>query len=141
MWLLFVSCAWVAGIFLIPKFSLPFVLIFSFILPLLFIPFLNKIKARLIIISLCILSLFAGGLHYTSNIPQEYEHTLCDYIDTEESNNLMIAMTPDDLAKTIENKKNNKFYIKYTHCELHPSMVFGVLVSNIPYCNLILWNT
>ena len=84
MWLLFVSCAWVAGIFLIPKFSLPFVLIFSFILPLLFIPFLNKIKARLIIISLCILSLFAGGLHYTSNIPQEDEHTLCDYIDTED---------------------------------------------------------
>jgi len=63
------------------------------------------------------------------------EYNCIDYIDTEESNNLMIAMTPDDLAKTIENKKNNKFYINYTHCELHPSMMFGVLVSNIPYCN------
>ena len=81
MWLLYVSCAWVAGIFFVPKASLPFLLIFSFILPLLFIPIFNRTKVRLLIISLCILSFFAGGLHYTSNIPQVDEHTLCFYND------------------------------------------------------------
>ena len=84
MWLLYVSCAWVAGIFLVPKFSLPFVLIFSFILPLLFIPLLNKIKAHLIITSLCILFFFAGGIHYISSIPQIDEHTLCFYNEKED---------------------------------------------------------
>jgi len=79
MWLLYVSSAWVAGIFFVPKSSLPFLLIFSFILPLLFIPFLNRIKGRLIIISLCILTFFAGGVHYASNIPQVDQHTLCSY--------------------------------------------------------------
>jgi len=84
MWLFYVSCAWVVGIFLIPKFNLPFALIFSFLLPLLFIPFINKFKARLIITSLCILALFTGGLHYISNIPQVDEHTLCFYNDIED---------------------------------------------------------
>lgn len=84
MWLLCVSCAWVAGIFLSPKLSLPFISIFSFLLPLLFIPFLTIIKARLIISSLCLLAFFAGGLHYTSNIPQVDEHTLCHYNDIED---------------------------------------------------------
>jgi len=83
MWLLYVSCAWVAGIFFIPKFSLPFFLIFSFSLPLLIIPFLKEIKVRLIITSLCILSFFAGGVYYTSNIPQVDKSTLCFYNEIE----------------------------------------------------------
>ena len=53
-----------------------------------------------------------------------------EYIDTIESNTLMIAMTSDDLAK---NKKTNEYYYDYTHSEIHPSMIFGVLVSNIPF--------
>ena len=53
-----------------------------------------------------------------------------EYIDTIESNTLMIAMTSDDLEK---NKKTNEYYYNYTHSEIHPSMIFGVLVSNIPF--------
>ena len=46
-----------------------------------------------------------------------------EYIDTEESDGLLIAMTYEDLVK---NKQTNDFYLTYTHCELHPSMMFGV---------------
>lgn len=53
-----------------------------------------------------------------------------EYIDTEESDSLMIAMTYDDLKV---NKKENKIYHTYTHCEIDPAMMFGVLVSTIPF--------
>lgn len=53
-----------------------------------------------------------------------------EYIDTEESDSLMIAMTYDDLKV---NKKENRIYHTYTHCEIDPAMMFGVLVSTIPF--------
>lgn len=55
-----------------------------------------------------------------------------EYIDTEESDCSMIAMTYDNLRKN--DPKNEAFY-RYTHCEIHPSMMLGVLASNIPFCN------
>lgn len=56
--------------------------------------------------------------------------TIIEYIDVSEENTRMIAMTHDDLKK---NKKHNKSFFNYTHCEIHPSMMFGVLASNIPF--------
>ena len=53
-----------------------------------------------------------------------------EYIDTEESDSLMIAMGYDDLKN---NKKENRIYHTYTHCEIDPAMMFGVLVSMIPF--------
>ncbi len=53
-----------------------------------------------------------------------------EYIDTEESDNSMIAMTYQNLR---ENSDKNDFFYRYTHCELHPSMILGVLSSNIPF--------
>jgi DNA-directed RNA polymerase II subunit RPB2 len=47
-----------------------------------------------------------------------------EYIDTEEANNTLIALTPHDLEKTTLNK--------YTHCEIHPTMLFGIIANNIP---------
>jgi len=60
------------------------------------------------------------------------EKECIDYVDPEESDGLLIAMTYNDLVK---NTEREDFYLTYTHCELHPAMVFGVLVSNIPYAN------
>lgn len=48
-----------------------------------------------------------------------------EMIDVEESENCLIAMYPDDLVK-------NKHY-KYTHCEIHPSLMLGVTASLIPF--------
>ena len=55
------------------------------------------------------------------------EDSVIEYIDAEEQNLSMIAMEPGDLAK-----KTNFIY-KYTHCELHPSTIFGILASCIPF--------
>ena len=46
-----------------------------------------------------------------------------EYIDVEESNCRLIAMTVDDLKKPM----------RFTHMEIHPSLILGVLASNIPF--------
>lgn len=55
------------------------------------------------------------------------DESVLEYIDAAEQNTCMIAMEPKDL--------NNKeqFIYKYTHCEIHPSTIFGILASCIPF--------
>ena len=47
-----------------------------------------------------------------------------EFLDVEEEETSLIAMTINDL-------KNEK--LKYTHCEIHPSMILGVCASIIPF--------
>ena len=82
MWLLYVSCAWVAGVFLGSKLSLPLLTLFSGLIPLALIPFLPGSKKTLLVAGLCLLALFGGGLHFPSSLPQADEHFLCLYNDT-----------------------------------------------------------
>ena len=49
--------------------------------------------------------------------------SVIEYIDPHEQNASMIAMTPHDLVGNIT----------YTHCEIHPSTIFGILASCIPF--------
>jgi len=62
------------------------------------------------------------------------EESVIEYIDPEEQSFSMIAMTPKDLEKTKQNskEKTNEIY-KYTHSEIHPSTIFGILASCIPF--------
>ena len=55
------------------------------------------------------------------------EESIIEYIDPIEQNSSLIAMKPKDLY---ENTKN---LFKYTHCEIHPSTIFGILASCIPF--------
>ena len=57
---------------------------------------------------------------------------IIEYIDVNESDTLMIAMNKDNLT---ENTKENYAFYNYTHCEIHPSMILGVLASNIPFAD------
>ena len=50
-----------------------------------------------------------------------------EYIDTEEANTCLIAMNPFDLSNQV-----NKNICKFTHCEIHPCLMFGVLGHNLP---------
>ena len=56
------------------------------------------------------------------------DESVIEYIDPEEQNFSMIAM-----------KSKNHYlqdinaYFQYTHCEIHPSTIFGVLASCVPY--------
>jgi DNA-directed RNA polymerase II subunit RPB2 len=56
------------------------------------------------------------------------DDSIIEYIDPEEQNFSMISMKPNSL-----NTINYNTIIKYTHCEIHPSTIFGILASCIPY--------
>ena len=56
------------------------------------------------------------------------DESIIEYIDPEEQSYAMIATKPKDI---ISDKK--EYIIKYTHCEIHPSTIFGILASCIPF--------
>jgi len=82
MWLLYVSCAWVAGIFLGSKISPPLLALALGLIPFALIPFIPGSKKTLIVAGLCLFALFGGGLHFPSSLPPVDEHSLCFYNDT-----------------------------------------------------------
>jgi len=54
--------------------------------------------------------------------------SIIEYIDPDEQNSSMVAMYPKDLSE------NDKNIVKhYTHSEIHPSTMFGILASCIPF--------
>lgn len=60
------------------------------------------------------------------------EAGIIEYIDPEEQDcNVMIAMTHKDLAANVGDEK--MLPKRYTHCEIHPSTIFGLLGSCIPF--------
>ena len=56
------------------------------------------------------------------------DESVIEYIDPDEQNFAMIAMRCKDTYLQGKDKK-----IQFTHCEIHPSTIFGVLASCIPY--------
>jgi DNA-directed RNA polymerase II subunit RPB2 len=60
-------------------------------------------------------------------INHKFTDSLIEYIDPEEQDYQIIATTPDELVGM-----KNKFNL-YTHVEIHPSTIFGVLASCIPF--------
>jgi DNA-directed RNA polymerase II subunit RPB2 len=52
-----------------------------------------------------------------------------EYIDPEEQSFSMISTKPKNI---IDKNDGNRIY-KFTHCEIHPSTIFGVVASCIPY--------
>jgi DNA-directed RNA polymerase II subunit RPB2 len=74
------------------------------------------------------------------------DNSIIEYIDAEEQSWSMIAMDTTVLYKNRlvisgltrdDNNKLPEFKINYTHCEIHPSTILGVLASCIPFpeCN------
>ena len=62
------------------------------------------------------------------------DNALIEYIDPEEQNFSMIAMKRADLKNALL-KKGSQYsqHYNYTHCEIHPSTIFGILASCIPF--------
>lgn len=60
----------------------------------------------------------------------ENKEGFIEYLDVDELDKSMIAMFPKDLCK-----QGKMTYVppKYTHCEIHPSLMLGVLACNIPF--------
>jgi DNA-directed RNA polymerase II subunit RPB2 len=59
-------------------------------------------------------------------------HGVIEYIDPDEQAFSMIAMRPQHLYRN-ETDSMNPYLYRYSHCEIHPSTIFGVLASCIPF--------
>ena len=59
-------------------------------------------------------------------------HGVIEYIDPDEQAFSMIAMRPHHLYRN-ETDRVNPYMYKYSHCEIHPSTIFGILASCIPF--------
>lgn len=83
----------------------------------------------------CHIVLCAGLLqvkHSTPGTTQNIVALTCRYLDTEEEETTMIAMNIADLSNARDNPKVSST-THFTHCEIHPAMIFGVCASIIPF--------
>ena len=81
MTLVYLSIAWIIGIYLGSKFTLPWPLVFIGLLPLCLIPFLLNYKRQLLLIGFCFVALFGGCLRFQTSLPVVDEHQLQFYND------------------------------------------------------------
>jgi len=77
--LIYLSCAWVAGIFLEARFDLPLALIFAGLIPLPLLPFFRQHRRGIILISLCLVAFFGGAFRFQSSQPPIDESSLQFY--------------------------------------------------------------
>lgn len=81
MWLLYVSCALVAGVFLGSRISPPLLALPLGLIPFLLMPLLPNTRKVLLITGLCLFALLAGGFRFPSTLSPVDEHCLCFYND------------------------------------------------------------
>ena len=62
-------------------------------------------------------------------INHKYNYSCIEYIDADEQNYSLIAMNSKELC----NSKDTDTIRLYTHCEIHPSTILGIMASCIPY--------
>ena len=61
------------------------------------------------------------------------DEAVLEYIDPEEQSWSLIAIHPRDLVNASLVPLEDQVRAKYTHCEIHPSTIFGVMASCIPF--------
>jgi len=90
---------------------------------------LLRVKDKNILISKSLISKINDSELNWDNLltSSKIEDSVIEYVDPDEQNWSMIATNPKELFE-----KNDKMY-NYTHCEIHPSTMFGVLASCIPF--------
>jgi len=70
--------------------------------------------------------------HMSASDAGATSHGVIEYIDPDEQAFSMIAMRPHHLYRN-DTDKTSPYIYKYSHCEIHPSTIFGVLASCIPF--------
>ena len=79
--LIYLSCAWVVGIFLGSKVDLPLALVLVGLIPLPLLLLLRQHRKTVIIISLCLVAFFGGAFCYQLSLPPDDESSLQFYND------------------------------------------------------------
>ena len=92
---------------------------------------LLKVKNHNILLNCSIIEkLKKGELNWNHLLTNSFmDDSIIEYIDPEEQSWSMIATKPNHLIS----KPDASEIHKYTHCEIHPSTIFGILASCIPF--------
>ncbi len=92
-------------------------------------PVLKVKKNKLVLTNAILKKIKQKGLSWNDLLVNfNINESIIEYIDPDEQNKSMIAIKPSTLNKHTEMLKYN-----YTHCEIHPSTIFGILASCIPF--------
>jgi competence protein ComEC len=79
--LIYLSAAWVTGIYLGSKIALPWGIVFIGFLPLCLIPFLSQYKKHLFLVGFCLFALLCGCIRFQTSLPVINEQHLQFYND------------------------------------------------------------
>ena len=89
-------------------------------------PVFRVVKNKLLFTRNLLKDILTGNFKWNDLlINHKYKKTLIEYIDPDEQNTSLIAIKPKIL--------NSTNIQKHTHCEIHPSTIFGILASCIPF--------
>jgi DNA-directed RNA polymerase II subunit RPB2 len=90
---------------------------------------LLRVKNKNLLVNASIMNrLNSGELNWDDLLTtSKIEDSVLEYIDPEEQSTSLIATKPKEIIS------NKDTIYKYTHCEIHPSTIFGVLASCIPF--------
>ena len=90
---------------------------------------LLRIKNNNILITNAIIAKLNSGEYNWEHLltSSKIEDAVLEYIDPEEQSWSMIATSPKDIIHSADKM------LRYTHCEIHPSTILGVLASCIPF--------
>lgn len=81
MSLIYLSCAWMAGIFWGARFNLPLAFVFIGLIPLLLLFLTRQHRKPIILTSLCLVAFFGGAVYFQSSLPGTDEQHLQFYND------------------------------------------------------------
>ena len=98
--LIYLSCAWVVGIFLGSEFNLPLALILTGLVPLPLLFFLRQHRKIIILASLCLVALFSGAFCFRSSLPTVNENCLQFYNNQTVEIRGMVNTDPEIKEKT-----------------------------------------
>ena len=95
-------------------------------------PVLRVKDSKLIITKSCINRIKKGEISWDDLMTNcHLPDSVIEYIDPSEQNVSMVAMKPEKLLG--KKTADNNYIFKYTHCKIHPSTIFGILASCIPF--------
>ena len=97
-------------------------------------PLLRVVDNHLVIKKSVISDIKKGELVWNDLLTNcKLSESVIEYIDADEQEHSLIAMKPNDLEKQWKRPEKTTEIYRYTHCEIHPSTIFGVLASCIPF--------
>jgi len=91
---------------------------------------------ELVITDTIIEELKKGNLYWDDLFTNcKIDEAVLEYIDAEEQSWSLIATHPNEIFKQHQSNSSTQdnYVYNYTHCEIHPSTMFGILASCIPF--------